>query len=161
MRLSASLYTEPMTIDAFWQSCRSAVPGLPQEPPEAWAFGATPAHADELLGLVLAGTKTATASSLWDYEHTGEALPEPGLLNIILDGRGAPRAVLRTVSVEIVPFHEVSDEHAYAEGEDDRSLASWKEVHERFWRAYSESPQGFKPDMPVLCEQFELLYSKS
>ena len=147
------------SIDAFWHECRASIDGLPEEAPEAWAFGATPAHADELLELVLAGVKTATASSLWDYEHTGEALPEPGLLNIILDGRRNPRALLETVSVEIVPFNEVSDEHAYAEGEDDRTLASWRGVHECFWRAHSQSPKGFRPDMPVLCEQFQLLYA--
>lgn len=144
-----------MSIDAFWHECRASIDGLPEELPEA----CTPAHADELLDLVLAGVKTATASSFWDYEHTGEALPKPGLLNIILDGCREPRALLETVSVEVVPFDQVTDEHAHAEGEDDRSLDSWKDVHERFWRAHSQSPKGFRPGMPVVCEQFQLLYA--
>lgn len=148
------------SIDAFWHECRASIDGLPEELPEAWAFGATPAHADELLELVLAGVKTATASSLWDYEHTGEALPEPGLLSIILDGHGEPRALLETVSVEVVPFDEVTDEHAYAEGEDARTLASWREAHERFWRMHSQSPKGFRPDIPVVCEKFRLIYGR-
>lgn len=135
------------------------LPGLPEEAPEAWAFGATPAHADELLQLVLAGTKTATASSLWDYEYTGDPLPEPGLMNIILDGDGAPRALLETTRIEIVPFSEVTAEHAFAEGEDDRSLESWREVHERYWERYSESPRGFDPEMPIVCEQLRLVHS--
>lgn len=151
--------TLPLTIEEFWQQCRTALPALPAETPEAWAFGATPEHADGLLALVLAGTKTATASSIWDYEHTGEALPEVGLLNIILDGQGNPRALLETVSLEVVPFNEVTAEHAFAEGEGDQSLAHWREVHERFWREHSENPRGFEPDMPVLCEQLRVLHA--
>lgn len=55
---------------------------------------------------------------------------------------------------------EVSAEHAYSEGEGDRSLASWREIHERYWRHHSENPRGFEPDMPVVCERFRLLYSE-
>lgn len=148
-------------IEEFWQHCRSAVPGLPEPTPEAWAFGATPAHADDLLALVLAGAKTATASSLWDYESAGEPIPEAGMLNIILDGRGIPRALLETTSVEVIPFDAVSESHAFAEGEGDRSLAYWREVHEQYWRENSENPRGFEPDMPVVCEQLRLLHSSA
>lgn len=134
--------------------------GMPEAIPEAWAFGATSTQADGLLALVLAGAKTATASSLWDFEHTGEPLPEAGLLNIILDGRGIPRALLETTAVAVIPFDEVSEEHAFKEGEGDRSLSSWREVHERFWREHSENPRGFEPDMPVVCEELRLLHSE-
>lgn len=147
------------SIEEFWQECRSAISGLPETPPEAWAFGATPGHADNLLALVIAGTKTATASSLWDYEHSGEQLPEAGLLNIILDGRGAPRALLETTTVDVIPFDEVPESHAFAEGEGDRSLSHWRAVHEQYWRDHSESPRGFAPDMPVVCEGLRLLYA--
>ncbi|QMU96739.1 ASCH domain-containing protein [Microbacterium esteraromaticum] len=144
-------------IDQYWRECRAALAHLPETLPEAWAFGATPEHADELLALVLAGTKTATASSLWDYEHTGEALPAVGALSIILDGRGAPRALLETTAIDVVPFDRVSPEHAFAEGEGDRTLAHWREVHERYWRLHSENPRGYEPTMPVVCEEFRLL----
>ncbi|WBL20254.1 ASCH domain-containing protein [Citricoccus sp. NR2] len=145
-------------LDDFWHRCRAALDGLPEEPPEAWAFGATPEHADGLLALVLAGVKTATSSSLWDCEHTGEPVPTVGELSIILDGRGAPRALLETTSIEVVPFGEVTEEHAAAEGERDRTLASWKAIHERYWREHSENPRGYADDMPVVCERFRVLY---
>ncbi|MBL3686015.1 ASCH domain-containing protein [Leucobacter zeae] len=145
-------------LDDFWSRCRDAVPGMPDARPEAWPFGATREHAEELLALVLAGTKTGTASSLWDYEHTGDPLPEAGELSIILDGDGAPRAVIETTDVRVIPFDEVSVEHACAEGEGDRTLEHWREVHEWYWRTYSESPRGFAPDMPVVCERFRLVW---
>ncbi|MCR2783861.1 MULTISPECIES: ASCH domain-containing protein [unclassified Microbacterium] len=150
--------TERVSVDDFWAGCRAELPQLPETLPEAWAFGATPAHADELLALVLAGVKTGTASSLWDYQESGDPLPQEGEFSIILDGEGAPRAVIETTRIRTVPFDEVDAEHAHAEGEGDRTLAHWREVHERYWRNHSENPRGYEPDMPVVCERFRLLY---
>lgn len=146
-------------IDRFWDEALVRHPDLPAQPPEAWAFGATPEHADGLLALVLAGTKTATASALRDYEVDGEAVPAVGDLSVILDGSGAPRAVLEVTAVEIVPFDQVSAEHARAEGEDDRTLASWRRIHEDFWREHSAT--GFAPDMPVVCERFRVVHASA
>ncbi|GAA1324127.1 hypothetical protein GCM10009592_07200 [Brachybacterium rhamnosum] len=144
-------------VRSFWAEARAAHPELPADPPEAWAFGATPEHADGLLALVLDGTKSATASSLADYdEPDSEPMPVVGLLSVILDGAGAPRAVLEVTGVDVVPFDEVTAEHAHAEGEGDRSLAAWREIHERFWRDYSAA--GFAPDMPVVCERFRVVH---
>lgn len=145
-------------ISAFWDSCRTAVDGLPEALPEAWAFGATPRQADELLELVLSGTKTETASSLWDYEFDDEPLPVENSFSIVLDGRGLPAAVIQTVSVSIVPFSDVTEAHAYAEGEGDRSLRSWREDHEHYWREHSSDARRFDLQMPVVCEQLRLVY---
>lgn len=146
------------TVDEFWAACRAAHPELPDVTPEAWAFGSTREHADSLLALVAAGIKTGTASSLWDYEHTGDPLPYVGLMNVILDSDGIPRALIETTSVEIMPFDQVPEEHAYAEGEGDRTLEAWREIHERFWTHYSDNPRGYEPDMPVVCERFRLIH---
>jgi len=146
------------TVAEFWAACRDAHPELPDVAPEVWAFGATPEHADGLLALVTAGIKTGTASSLWEYEDTGDPLPEVGMLNVILDGEGIPRALIETTSIEIVPFGEVTEEHAHSEGEGDRTLAAWREIHERYWTNYSDSPRGYEPDMPVVCERFRLVH---
>lgn len=149
---------DPAELARFWAAARDAVPTLPSAIPEAWAFGATAEHADALLALVLAGTKTGTASSGWDYEATGETPPQVGELSVILDGSSRPRAVIETTAVQTVPFDQVTAAHAFAEGEGDRSLEHWRAVHERFWRQHSEDPRGYAPDMPVLCELFRLVY---
>ncbi|MDQ0645619.1 ASCH domain-containing protein [Microbacterium murale] len=148
------------TLSAFWTEVRAVHRDLPTSIPLAWAFGATPAHADDLLALVLAGTKTGTASSLWDYEASGDAIPEVGELSVILDGAGEPRAVIETTDVRIVPFDQVTAAHAHAEGEGDRTLAHWREVHEQYWRRHSENPRGYAIDMPVVCEQFRLIHPR-
>jgi histidinol-phosphate aminotransferase len=152
--------TAPAPIESFWHELRSADPALPEATPEAWAFGATRAQADDLLALVLDGIKTGTASSLWDYETTGDPLPAVGELSILLDGEGMPRALIETTEVRVLSFDAVPAEHAFAEGEGDLKLAHWQTVHERFWREHSESPRGFEPDMPVVCELFRLRYPR-
>ena len=158
---------ERTAVEAFWELARfhanlNSAPTyfgpttLEVVPPPAWAFGGSAEEADELLQLVLDGTKTATASALWDYEAEGEALPEVGSLSILLDGRGHPRALISTTEVEVVPFDEVDEEHARLEGEGDLSVASWRIAHERFFG--QGSSRAFEPDMPVVLERFAVVY---
>ncbi|WP_203337473.1 ASCH domain-containing protein [Nocardioides limicola] len=143
-----SIYTGPQPLDAIT--------------PPAWAFGATPEHADELLALVLAGTKTATSTALWDIEaDPDEPMPERGGLSILLDGSSRPRALIVTSAVSVVPFDEVDADHARAEGEGDRTLEHWSEVHQRFFTEHAAHDRGFSPTMPVVLERFEVLYDGS
>jgi uncharacterized protein YhfF len=157
-------------IESFWALARrharmESLPGyLPSNmgellAPPAWSFGGTPELADELLELVLDGTKTATASAKWDFDAEDEPLPAVGALSILLDGGGHPRALIRTDRVEVVPFDDVDAEHAYLEGEGDRSLAHWRDVHRRFFAESASHPHGVSDVMPVVLERFELLYS--
>lgn len=160
---------EPLSeIEAFWVDARIRArlnpasgyfgPGVNDSlPPPAWSFGATASQADRLLALVLEGTKTATASALWDYEAQEQDVPEPGGLSIVLDGAGRPRALIVTTGVRVVPFREVDAEHAAAEGEGDRSLRYWRESHRRFFTEHAAHDAGFSDDMPVVLERFEVL----
>ena len=66
-----------------------------------------------------------------------------------------------TTQVDIVPFDEVSAEHAHLEGEGDRSLVTWREVHERFFTEHAVHRHGFSRDMPVVLQRFAVLYSRS
>ena len=150
--------TDSAALATYWAQVRAVHPELPARIPLGWAFGATPAHADGLLELVLAGAKTGTSSSLWDYETSGDSLPEVGELSILLDGAGEPRAVIETFDVRTVPFDQVTPEHAHAEGEGDRTLTHWREVHERYWRMHSENARGYAADMPVVCERFRVIH---
>ncbi len=154
-------------LDAFWDIARdhadlAGVPvymganALRTLRPPAWAFGSTPEQADELLRLVLDGTKTATSSAHADYLKEGEDLPEPGVLGIVLDGAGHPRALVVTTEARVVPFDEVDAEHARDEGEGDGSLDHWRLVHERFFAEHADG--GFLPGMPVVLERFRVLY---
>ncbi|GIG37355.1 ASCH domain-containing protein [Cellulomonas pakistanensis] len=164
--------THPDEILAFWEVARvragvvrfAAVtgPGVAGTlVPPSWSFGDDPALADELLGLVLDGTKTATSTALAEYEAADEPLPVKGDLSIVTDGAGRPGALIRTTRVETLPFDQVDGGFAAAEGEGDRTLASWRAEHERYWRRVL-APLGaeFAATMPVVTERFELLYPR-
>lgn len=156
----------------FWELARfrSGVARLPEVTgpgiagslvPPAWSFGDDPRLADELLGLVLSGTKTATSTALVEFDHSGEAMPVVGEPSILLDGAGHPRALVRTTSVRRVRFADVDAEHAAAEGEDDRTLESWRREHERYWRrVLPVLGAQFSQDLELVLERFELRYPK-
>ncbi|MCK4477353.1 ASCH domain-containing protein [Candidatus Bathyarchaeota archaeon] len=128
---------------------------------DAWYFGDNPELGDELLELVLTGKKTGTATLVIELKREGEKMPEVGDYNIILDGKEKPTAIIRTTSVEIKPFNEVEEAFAYSEGENDRTLESWRKEHRIYWTRKGQK-LGFamKEDLLVICENFELVYSK-
>ena len=129
---------------------------LPDCEYEAWAFGS---DADLLADLVMSGTKTATASAYPLYELEKEPLPQAGEYSVILNSEENAVCVIQTTKVAVVPFNEVTAEHAYKEGEGDRSLDYWRKVHESFFtECLREAGLEFKPDMKVVCEEFVVVY---
>lgn len=123
---------------------------------EAWAFGGTP---DALAELALNGIKTATASAYPLYEQEQEPLPKEGEYNVILNTKDEAVCVTKTTSVCVVPFREVSAGHAFREGENDRSLDTWRVIHRDFFaREMDAAGLTFDEDMPVVCEEFLRVY---
>lgn len=94
---------------------------------DAWAFGV---EADYLAELVLMGQKTATSSAFDLYAVGNEPLPKENELSVILDSKENAICIIETTKVEVIPFKEVSEDHAYKEGEGDRRLTYWRELHE-------------------------------
>jgi uncharacterized protein YhfF len=148
-------------IEEFWAAFIEARPELagPDTPHAAWHFCDNQADADELVELVLAGRKRATAGALSSYEAESEPLPRPGDLSVITDWSGAGRCVIRTVAVEVVAFEDVTEEFAATEGEGDGSLAYWREAHRAaFSREFEGTGRSLQPDTPVVCERFEVVF---
>ncbi len=145
---------------AMWQAYLATLPEDAQPATYmTWHFSSSKEGADTLGAQACAGTKTATASLLWEYEADDEELPQPGDRSIITDWDGRPLCIIETTGVEVVPFDEVDAAHAAAEGDDDPSLARWRELH---WRAFSRTCEriGRQPaeDMPVVCERFRRVF---
>lgn len=58
----------------------------------------------------------------------------------------------------MVSFREVDERFARDEGEDDGSLASWRDGHRRYFRrACARLDRRFTEDLPVVLERFELV----
>ena len=124
---------------------------------EAWAFGGAP---DQLAELVIKGIKVATSSLYYWYQSGKDCLPKTGEYSVILDANGRAACIIQTTKVYVVPFCEVSEEHARKEGEGDLSLAYWRQVHEDFFsNELKVENKVFSEKMDVVCEEFQLLYA--
>jgi hypothetical protein len=111
---------EPSTIDfdheelrVFWDLARfhaklNAAPTyfgpttLESVPPPAWAYGESAEESDAFVARVLAEERGEMAASAADY---GDELPEVGVLSILFDGSGVPRAL-----VEVTDATQAGDE---------------------------------------------------
>jgi uncharacterized protein YhfF len=119
----------------------------------------------ELTDLVLAGTKTATASLEVEWDLDGDPLPVPGWREVVVDADGRYVAVVETTEVRVLRMADVDDEFARDEGEGFADAAEWRVAHERFWNAYLDSlreqmgdPEwSLTDDTRIVCERFRLV----
>ena len=125
----------------------------------AWHFCDNQYDADLCAALVLQGRKRATAPSAWGCAARGEPIPTLGEHHVVTSWDGIAQCVIRTTSVEIVPFDRVTAAHVAAEGEGDGSLEDWRRVHREYYRRELAGAR-FAPrdDMPIVCEYFMVAY---
>jgi len=150
------------TVKNYW---RQFLASLPPDTPyrtrtyvaEGW--GDSPEMADELGALIAQGIKTATCSALWEWQAKGNPIPEAGYITIALDGRGEPICIVETIEISIHKYNEVDADFARGEGEGDLSLNYWREAHRNYFsRVLPKIDREFSEDMPLVCEQFRLIY---
>ena len=150
-----------MTIEEFWlEFLDKTGRDSNTEYYESFHFCMNEKLANELLNLVLAGKKRATSSSLFAYEKEGSRLPQVGDLSIVTDWDGVPRCVIETTAVNTYKFKDITFEICKREGEDE-CLETWRAGHRHF---FSEDGKllgfEFSEDMPVIFEDFEVVFSK-
>ncbi len=139
-----------MTAEELWKAS-----GLEGEY-SAWSFGD---DADRLAELVRTGVKKATCSLLCFYESEGEPLPQAGEYSVILDSREEAVCIIRTTNVSVTTFDQVSEKHAFLEGEGDRTLDYWKRVHQAFFsEELLSAGKTFSSTAELVCEEFEVIY---
>jgi uncharacterized protein YhfF len=145
-------------IQRFWLDYQKAG-NVQVEGFSATAFGHTRAVADELAALIAEGHKRAHATLERDFEAEGDDLPRPGDHVVVLDGSGAPRAVLRTRHVERRYFNDIDDEFAFECGEGDRTLAWWLVAYRQEFAERAEA-QGFQvgEKAVLILEYFDLVW---
>lgn len=115
---------------------------------------------DRLVGLILDGTKVATAGLVADYIVDGDPIPRPGDRELMLDSDGRGVAVIETTRCEVTTVARVTDDFARDEGEGFADAADWWVAHERFWMGYIddlreqlEDPEfRLGPSTPVVCQ---------
>jgi uncharacterized protein YhfF len=147
---------------ALWREYAATLSTSADEEPAVERFGDSAALAEELLGLVLSGTKRATAGLVADFTHDGEPLPRIGGHWIVCDAAGAPRCVLRSVELRIGPLDSVDEAFAWDEGEGDRTRAGWLEGHERYFRR-TQAARGeeWSEHLEVVFERFRVVWPRA
>jgi uncharacterized protein YhfF len=71
---------------------------LESVPPPAWAWGDTSEESDAFVEQVLGDGSGSTTAPVDDY--AGD-LPQPGVLSILCDGSGTPRALVEVTHVDV------------------------------------------------------------
>jgi uncharacterized protein YhfF len=118
---------------------------------------------EKLVASILAGTKTATAGLLREYEHEGESLPKVGDRAVVVDSENRPLAVIETTEVRVIPAGDVDLQFALDEGEGFTSVADWRAAHERFWQspemrtALADAAVEVADDTLIVAERFRLV----
>ena len=144
-----------MDAQQMWHECRKIYPALGDQA-NAWSFGV---EADHLADLVLRGEKTATSSAYDLYAVDQEALPQVGSFHLILDSRHQAVCIIEIRKVSILPFCQVPAEHAYKEGEGDKSLDYWRRTHrEVFSQWLHEAGLAFGEESKIVLEEFCRIY---
>ena len=120
---------------------------------QTFSLGDSPALADRLLSLILDGKKTATVSVILRWEKT----PKIGNLSLVLDGKGDPACVIKTVHVEVRKFRDMTWDLVKEEGEAE-TFEEWQSENRAYWtRDGKTRGYVFTDDTPIYFERFEVV----
>lgn len=147
-------------VEEFWQRCRREH-GITTNEYHASTF-ADPQYAtyhDELLDLVEAGKKRATAHMALDFEKNRVPRRREGDYWVIVTTNGnKPRYLVRVTDIAVAPFNQVKESFASREGEGDSSLKYWQDVHRDYFKLQcADWGIQWREDFPTVCEGFELV----
>lgn len=146
-----------MKQQQMWEAYRKENPAADKY--QAWAFCGGGEIGDRLANLVLEGKKTATASVLIAYQTENEPIPQVNDYSVVLYDNNEAACIIQTTKVSLVPFNEVSKEHAYHEGEGDRSLDYWRRVHKTaFTPDYEAVGKSFDEKGICVLEEFRIVF---
>lgn len=146
-------------VKEFWQKFCAASGVRAATPFQVWYFGNSSEMARELAGLVVSGKKCATASLVEFNARHPEAAPVDNGYSVVTDFEGRPVCVIQTAEIRQIPFAEVDAAFASDEGEGDRSLAYWRDVHRAYFtKEAAENNLEFNENSLICCERFKLLY---
>lgn len=147
------------SVREMWTDFASAASMDVGDLPDVWHFCDNEKDANTCAQLVIEGKKRATAPSLWYFESKNEKLPLAGDLALVTNWDGVAKCIIRTTKVTIIPYNEITERHAQAEGEGNGTLEWWRAAH---WDYYQRELNGtnYKPksDMPIVFQEFECIW---
>ncbi|MCR5046900.1 MAG: ASCH domain-containing protein [Treponema sp.] len=120
---------------------------------EARGFAGT-----ERLASVLAGKKTAAFFSYASFAVDNEELPLSDEYYIVLGADREPLCIIKTTSVQVLPYDQVTWEMAQKEGEDS-SLEEWRQkTRENLEEEGDLVGFDFTPDLKLIYMEFKVVH---
>ena len=113
--------------------------------PDRWTFGI---DVDRLVNLVLDGKKTAT-TCLYELDNVSKV----GDISILIDSKDSNICFIKTISVVITEFKNITWDLAKLEGEN-KSLNEWKETHMNY---FNKINPNFNENTKVIFEIFKVI----
>ena len=96
------------------------------------------------------GIKTATS-----YLYDEKTFIAPQQYSIVTNWDATEEVQLITNRYYITSFKEITERHAYLEGEGARTLEEWRIIHKDFFtKELAEKGQEFTEDALIVCEEF-------
>jgi uncharacterized protein YhfF len=132
-------------------------------PEQICEFGFPGPLRDRLVDAVLRGAKTATSALMVEWEEEAEPLPQVGERQTVVDSEGRPVAVIEVFAVDVIRLGDADLRLALEEGEGFRSVAEWREDHERYWndevkpQLRGGSAWQLDDDTQVVAQRFRLV----
>lgn len=127
--------------------------------PETRYFGATKIDADILAELTKTGIKKATSHALLGLQNREKPLPKIGDFIVVTNWEGEAQCIVRTTAVKLKPYFSIDAAYAQLEGEGDKSLEHWKNLH---WQQYTKELETFgrvpRESMIIVCQEFEKVF---
>lgn len=119
----------------------------------------------ELVDLVLAGTKRATAGLFVEFELDDETVPVPGMREAVIGADGRFVGVIETTECRVLRMGDVDDAFARDEGEGFADAAEWRAAHEQYFGSHLEELRDrlgdpawtLDDDTLIVCQRFELV----
>lgn len=151
------------SISEMWGAFLESNPEFKDEEiPESDYFHNNREDADRLAELTLKGKKKASSGLYRLYKQYKVDLPKVGAKQIVTDFDGKAQAIIQNISVDTIPFNEISKDYAILDmGTDIDALEKWKKAHWDFFESVLKE-SGEKPteEMLVVCVRFETIWKK-
>ena len=149
-------------LNTFLDSCSSQIPSLDAGTTQrVRCIGWDQETSEAIAQLVVDGEKVGTFSLPWLHAQNPELKPEVGEYIIQTTFDGVPKALLRTVGLELLTFKNIDLSYTALDGPSVRDLEVWRDVHTKYWNTLlGELDKTVEDDMPVIVERFICIYPK-
>ncbi len=148
------------SVQKMWEDFIEKMPEYKdQKMTDSYYFCDNEKDANECSELVFNGIKRATAGSKFCYDKESWDIPKVGDLTVITDWSGEATSIIKTTKVEFIPYKEITAEHAFIEGEGDKSLEYWRKVHwDYYTRELAKYNEKLSEEMIIIFEEFEKVF---